>query len=337
MQLLKSKKSLTIIIVILLISNSITYFYIAKKKDAEWQGKEQEQSLISYKIRRSSDYKYVRPILLVDEESESQNLNGLKQNISDIINNYQKIGVLNSASFYIKEFNGNSWTGVNVEEKFLPGSLMKVPEMIAFLKMNEQKPGTLDRVITYKHADELGRHTNFNSRTIQPGKSYTIRELLNYMIRYSDNQATDLLNRQVDVNIFGKVFTDLGLKTPDWKASSYPITAKEYSVFMRALYNGAYLNIENSEIGAKLLSECDFKLGLLSGLPKGMKVAHKFGESGDSRGQQLSEAAIVYLDGNPYVIVVMTSGKDHKLLPGVIKEISSATFQYMNSNPISVD
>jgi beta-lactamase class A len=235
---------------------------------------------------------------------------------------------------YLKEFNNNGWTGINVDEKFLPGSLMKVPELIAYLKMNELRPGTLDRIISYDHADNLDRHTNFNSKAIQVGKKYTVRELLKYMIKYSDNQATNLLNENIDIKIFGKVFSDLGLATPDWKSPCFPISAKEYSVFMRALYNGSYLNKENSEIGAQLLSECDFNMGLVAGLPKGAKVAHKFGEAGDRNGQQLSESAIVYLDNNCYVLTVMTAGKDYKQLPEIIKEISASVYQFMQMNPI---
>lgn len=318
----------------MLASNAFTYYYIAKKKNADTQNDISAVSTGSYKVQRLAGFKYVKPILLVDDKYESENLNGLKQNVTGIIENYKKIGVLNSASFFLKEFNGNGWTGTNVDEKFLPGSLMKVPELIAYLKMNELKPGTLDRVISYDKVSDLDRHTNFNSNSIQVGNKYTVRELLKFMIKYSDNQATNLLNENIDIEIFGKVFTDLGLAIPDWKAGSYPISAREYSIFMRTLYNGSYLNNENSEIGAQLLSECDFKLGLFAGLPKGTKVAHKFGEAGKVNEQQLSESAIVYLDNNCYVLTIMTAGKDYKQLPNIIKEISAAVYQFMQMNPI---
>lgn len=334
MKLLKNKKSLGIIIFSMLASNAFTYHCISKKRNSDTQNETSEASKGSYKVQRLSGFKYVKPILLVDDKYESENLNGLKQNVNGIIENYKKIGVLNSASFFLKEFNQNGWTGTNVNEKFLPGSLMKVPELIAYLKMNELKPGTLDRVISFDKVTDTDRHTNFNSKSIQVGKKYTIRELLTYMIKYSDNQATSLLNENIDIKIFGKVFTDLGLPIPDWKSPSYPISSRDYSLFMRALYNGSYLNKENSEIGAELLSQCDFKRGLIAGLPKYSKVIHKFGESGDTSGQQLSESAIVYLDNNCYVLTVMTAGKDYKQLPLIIKEISASVYQFMQMNPI---
>lgn len=246
-----------------------------------------------------------------------------------MVENYKKIQVVNSASVYVKELNGNSWTAVNGDEKYMPGSLMKVPELIAYLKMNELRPGTLDKVIPFNKVEVIDRTTNFNSKSIQLGHQYTVRELLKYMISYSDNNATALLNNNIDLEVFKKVFTDLNLPAPDWGAKSYPISAKEFTVFMRALYNGTYLNDENSEIATKLLSQCDFKQGMIAGLPAHTKVAHKFGEAGTTTEQQLSESAIVYLDNNPYMITVMTRGNDYKKLPQVIKEISSAVYQQM--------
>ncbi len=316
----------------LIASNLMTYLYIKKTKDAEYENRTAENNKTDYQVKRLSGYSYIKPILFVDEKYASENLNGIKQNVATIIENYKKIGVLSSASFYLKEFNSNGWTGLNENEKFMPGSLMKVPELIAFLKMNELKPGTLDKVIAYDHVNQIGRQTTFNSKSIQPGNKYTIRELLEYMIKYSDNQATALLNQNVDKEIFGKVFTDLGLELPDWQSSNYPISVREFSVFMRGLYSGSYLNHNSSEIAAKLLSTSQFKLGIKAGLPANQTLAHKFGEAGKADEKQLSESAIIYLEGNPYVITVMVGGKDHSQLPVVIKDISGSVYQYMKTN-----
>jgi beta-lactamase class A len=332
MKIFNNKKSFGILLFSMVATNSLTYYYTTKKET--WAADVSESSSetskeCDYDIKRKSGFSYIKPILYVDTKCESDHLSSVKQSVNDMIENYKKIEVINSASVYIKELNGSGWTAVNGDEEFMPGSLMKVPELIAYLKMNEIKPGILDKVITFNKAEAINRSTNFNSKSIQLGHSYTIRELLKYMINYSDNNATALLNKNIDMEVFKKVFTDLNLPAPDWSAKTYPITAKEFTVFMRALYNGTYLNDENSEIATKLLSQCDFKQGMIAGLPANTKVAHKFGESGTQSEQQLSESAIVYLDNNPYTITIMTKGKDYKKLPQVIKEISSTVYQQM--------
>ena len=324
-------------------TNTITYYY-TNKKNSPISDNNTDQAIHSinssnctYKVQRLNGYDYIKPILFVDTQCESEKLSPVKQSVISLINNYKNIGVINSASFYLKEYQANDWTGINTDEKFMPGSLMKVPELIAYLKMNELKPGTLDKVISFDKTMITDRKVNFSSKSIQLGHQYTVRELLKYMIMYSDNNATDLLNRNIDLTVFKKVFTDLNMDAPNWSAKSYPITAKQFSVFMRTLYNGTYLNDENSEIATQLLSKCDFKEGMIAGLPIHTKVAHKFGESGTPEEQQLSESAIIYLDNNPYVITIMTRGKDYKQLPLVIKEISNVVYQFMLQNSVAAN
>jgi beta-lactamase class A len=97
-------------------------------------------------------------------------------------------------------------------------------------------------------------------------------------------------------------------------------------------FNAAYLNDINSEFATLLLQKCNFKEGIVSRLPNTVKVAHKYGESGNQIEQELNETAIVYLDNNPYVITVMTKGRDYKLLPQVMSEISRIVYQNMVNN-----
>lgn len=154
------------------------------------------------------------------------------------------------------------------------------------------------------------------------------------MIIHSDNDATSLLFANMDLDVFKKIFTDFGLAEPNLQSSNYPITAREFSYFMRGLYNASYLNDKNSEFATELLGKCNFKNGMVSSIPSSTKIAHKFGESGDAKEQQLSESAIIYLNDNPYLITVMTKGKDYKQLPQIIKEISASVYQSMEMNPI---
>lgn len=336
MKLLAHKKSLGILAFSMITTNAFTYYYTNKKNKAETEevSNTNDNEASSYKVKRISGYDFIKPILVVDEKYESSNLSSIKQNATYIIDNYKKIGVLNSASMYIKEFNGNGWTGINTEEKFMPGSLMKVPQLIAFLKMEESNPGLLNKELLFNQNFSADKHPKYLTKSIQLGKKYTIRELLKYMIIHSDNDATSLLFANMDLDVFKKIFTDFGLAEPNLQSSNYPITAREFSYFMRGLYNASYLNDKNSEFATELLGKCNFKNGMVSSIPSSTKIAHKFGESGDAKEQQLSESAIIYLNDNPYLITVMTKGKDYKQLPQIIKEISASVYQSMEMNPI---
>lgn len=240
-------------------------------------------------------------------------------------------GVLSGASVYMKEYRTANWFTINQTAKFSPGSLLKVPELIAFYKMNQINPGTLDKVIDYQQPFSDNKNVNFNSRHIEVGKKYTIRELLRYMIEYSDNDATMVLNSLIDKKVFSKVFTDLGMREPDFAANEYRISAYEYSLFLRELYNGSYLGMADSEACLTLLNKCNFKDGLVSGLPKNCIVAHKFGEGGFDNAPNFSESGIVYCGQTPYLITIMTKGKEMSKLPGVVAEISRKAYEVMSA------
>jgi hypothetical protein len=99
---------------------------------------------------------------------------------------------------------------------------------------------------------------------------------------------------------------------------------------MRVLYNASYLNPEDSEFCTELLTHCDFVNGLVNGLPKDTKVAHKFGEAGDNINAHFSESGIIYIHNSPYLLTVMTKGKDKTKLPAVISDISRKVYEMIN-------
>lgn len=283
-------------------------------------------------VKRLEGYRFIKPLLFVDSNVESSAFSSLNQSISQVISEYKSKGVITSAAVYLKDFEENAWSGINIEEKFKPGSLLKIPELIAFLKMNEKNPGLLDKKYLFNQQLQSDKKPVFTSKSIQLGQSYSVRELLKFMIVHSDNNATFILNSILDIETFKKVFVDLGLDAPDWNASDYPVNVKDVSIFMRALYNASYLSTADSEYAISLLTQSDFKLGVAASLPRGIAFSHKFGEAGDAVEKQLHETAIVYVEERPYLITIMTKGNSFDTLPEVIKQISSMVYREMTAD-----
>ncbi|WP_161499289.1 serine hydrolase [Flavipsychrobacter stenotrophus] len=259
----------------------------------------------------------------------------MKQDITALIDNEKQAGILNAASVYIKEFSTDNWTSINPGESFLPGSLFKLPVLMTILKMSETDPSLMSRKITYQPQGVVDIKQTYVTKSLKPGQSYTVKELLTYMIAYSDNSATQLLNRQINPEVLIRIFSDLGLNPPKPNAAdymAYTITTRDYSIFMAALYNAAYLTIPNSEFATSLMAQCNFKDGLLKGLPADVKVAHKFGEAGTAQIHELHETGIVYFNNSAYLITVMTKGPDLKKLAETISEISKITYARMKQN-----
>jgi beta-lactamase class A len=282
-----------------------------------------------YKLERLEGYEYIRPLVLAEENCESERYGPLKNEISKLLEGYKTNGALHSASVFFKNLKSGEWFCLNSDEQYDPGSLIKVPVLISYLRMEENTPGILNGRLKSAALPAQKRAAIFTSKAIEPGHAYSIRELLNYMILYSDNNATSLLLNHINPQTFASTFTDLGLRPIDSNALVYPITAKEYSVFMEAIYNVAYLTIPHSEYADSILSESNFKEGLAKGIPAGIKMAHKFGEGGSYQEPQLHESGIIYLSKNPYLVTVMTKGQDVKKLPEVLGAVSNIIYSNM--------
>lgn len=100
---------------------------------------------------------------------------------------------------------------------------------------------------------------------------------------------------------------------------------------MRVLFNATYLNDANSEKALVLLSKATFDKGLTAGVPSTIVVSHKFGEhvngaDGVINSVELHDCGIVYYPKNPYLLCVMTRGKNINDLQNTIKEISNTVY-----------
>lgn len=283
----------------------------------------------SFKIERLNGYKLIRPLLFVNNDCEADDLSGLKENVLSEIDNAVQKGKINTASVYIRDLNSAKWTEVNGDEIYVPGSLIKLVTLIAILKKTEADPSLLNKKFKVSINQNVPIQT-FNSKSVEDGKVYSLKELLLYMIAYSDNNATTALHSAITPQDIAFTFSSLGLKPPPPGKLDYAISAMDYSKFFRVLYNTGYLTNDNSEFAMSLLTQCDFKDGLVKKLPDNILVAHKFGESFNNNIRMLGEAGVVYIKNKPYLAIIFTKGTDVEKQASVIADVSKVIFDGMN-------
>ena len=277
---------------------------------------------------RLSGYKYIRPLLSVEGECEADRYQPIKSAVADQIQSLRASDIITTASVYVKDFEHGDWFALNDQEKYLPGSMMKLPTLMTYMRMYEVSPGILDKSLLLDKP-YTAKTTTFKSKTLEPGHTYTVRDLLHAMIAYSDNNASTLLGNNMDLQAFQKTFTDLGLPPVNLTTAVNYFSAREFSVFLKVLYNASYLNIANSEYATGLLTESDFRQGIAAGLPPDIRIAHKFGEAGDKTSLYLSETAIVYASNTPYEITVMCKGSDFIRMTQALSSISHIVYDRM--------
>ena len=281
---------------------------------------------------RLKEYTLIEPLLLTDIFTESASLISLKTKIEQYISLKKSKQEVDDVSVYFRKLNNGSWFNINPNTTYNPASMSKLIELITYLKEAEENPEILDKKIFFpRHFTQVSAQ-NIKDFQLKEKVSYTVRDLLTYMIKYSDNDATILLNLNINMRIYNQLFLDLKIPAPPTNGE-YFITSADFSKFFRILYNATYLQPKYSEFGLRLLTTSTFKEGLQKGVDSSIVMAHKFGERILGNKIQFHEFGIVYIKDNPYLIGVMTTGASLKQLIEVVAEISRITYlEYKTNN-----
>jgi len=270
-----------------------------------------------------SDGRLVYPILFNDLAEEETAYSSLKSSITSVLNEYKSRGALDDAAVYFFDFSSLEWFGINTEQLFTPGSLMKIATSMTVMKLAEQNPNLIDQRVKLTMADKLQFEQTLSDETLQIGESYGVKELLGRMLRHSDNHATSLLNKTCGIDALRKTYNDLGIPIP--QDANYQITIHQYVRFFKALFYATYISQENSEFLMNELAHSGFKNGLEKGKNQqsNLVIAHKFGERDSNGTSELHDVGIVYKNGGAYLVGIMAKGKSRVDLEQFIGQIST--------------
>ncbi len=284
----------------------------------------------AYDIQRVSGFSHVRPLLSTGSACESPRLSDLRSSIGSLVNELKATRQVHSVSVYVRDLVQDDWMSYNGAETYAPGSLLKVPLLMMFLAMADADPTLLKETWTCEKVDaQVPQHTAYPAEQARLNTSYSVEQVLELAIVHSDNRATMMLFRHASLERYTQLFVDLGLPRPDRDAANYLMTTKDYSVFLKALYTSATLSPMGSERALGYMTRSTFRSGLVAGLPPDVEVAHKFGEAGNVTEKELHESGLVYADGHPYLITVMTRGEHVEPLAEAIASISRLVYGRM--------
>lgn len=260
----------------------------------------------------------------------------MEKYLEDFIESKKYANETSHVSVYYRNLNNGNWFGINEKELFSPASLMKAPLLLVYLKNIEKDPSLRDKKILYTQdpVEATYKQNIEPEKTLVDGQEYTIKELMEYMIRYSDNKASVLLERNVSLEEYKKAFTDNEILFPEIIDGKFDNNLKviDYARFFRVLFNASYVNKELSNYALWLLTQIDFTKWLVAGVDAGISIAHKFGERGiiwwnGIEEKQLHDCGIVYYPDHPYILCIMTRGYDLEKLEEVVSSISKKIYE----------
>ena len=287
----------------------------------------------SSEIRNTNvDYGLTNPLLECAELPESISIGqrvDLQVQVEERIALAKKVGFLTNGAVYFRDLNNGPWFGVNEDFKFYPASLLKVPLAVSFYFRAEEEPGILTAQVEYNGGDENVEASQAfgSSARLLKGKIYNATELITFMLQESSNEAALLLVQIMGADRILTVYQDFGISSPTL-GEDYQIDVHTYASFFRILFNATYIDRVASEQLLGIMTKSAFKEGIVAGVPADVRVAHKFGtrEVNSLGVNQLHDCGIVYAPNNPYVLCVMTQGKDFTKLADFIREVSSLVY-----------
>ena len=286
------------------------------------------------------NYQYIFPLLSYDFSQVSAYLEDkdLHAQLQAYVDSQYKSQNAAGVSVYVRNFFDNSWAGLNQDDQYHPGSLLKVLIMMAYYREAEMDPTVLQKSLVFdKVTNQEVAALQYSLPTkLSVGQSNTISQLMQYMIADSDNGAENLLIKNVDRTVLNSAYSDLSIPNPDTVAGDYTISARQYTAFLRILYNATYLTEPYSEQALSIMAQSTFKDGISAGIPSNVVVAQKYGERVSGNGDnidsiELHDCGVVYAPNRPYAICIMTKGKDLAKLTSIIKDISGIVYNYDSS------
>lgn len=283
-----------------------------------------------------ADHAFINQTL--DCGSIDENISKIKNidlRIRNIIDDEKAKNTITRASVFYRDLNTRRWFGINDTEDFYAASLLKLPLSIIYFKLAEVEPNILDQnFLLPKENRNTGEFFTSDKNLLVPGTAYPIKKLIEGMLINSDNNPVPLLNEHIDPTLQSTILHDLGIEASRVNSSTPEryVNVRIYSNILRFLYNASFLNLEYSNTLLEYLSRSTFDQGIVAALPPATKVAHKFGEAtrnaadGTVIARVLHDCGIVYQPENPYIICIMTEGKDYVPMSHVIQRIAGATY-----------
>lgn len=311
-------------------SLALLIIFIASASLPVWAHDEPPRS----KERRAPRRGLIHP-LLDTEEYEFSEVRPFKHKLERLRSRLKAEKKVNVMAVYFRDLDNGLAFGIDQQLPFQPASLLKLPVMMTLLKKHESDPALLAHSLPLTPGTAGDLVPTFPpSQKLTPGKAYTIDELLKAMISRSDNDALSTLLAAISEADYVRVYGELGLRVPEVRDVDDPVTVREYATFFRILYNASYLTKDHSQRALEYLADSEFDIGLEAGVPPGVTVAHKFGESGreKSKERQLHDCGIVYHPQKPYLLCLMTRGADMKVMAGAIAEASALVYSEVDAS-----
>ncbi|HNP89043.1 MAG TPA: class A beta-lactamase-related serine hydrolase [Candidatus Woesebacteria bacterium] len=219
---------------------------------------------------------------------------------------------------FVQDLASGKSYGYNEDQVFDSASLNKLPLLLALYR--EAEAGNLD--LETKYSLRVGdKRPGAGSLQYKPvGYSLTYRQMAELMGKQSDNTAFNVVSRILGEEKVQRLIDDLGLKKTsfvDWET-----TPADIGLFFYKLYTQNLLIRDDRDELLSFLTETIWEDRIPTGIPNGIRVAHKVG----SEIGVVSDAGIVFAK-KPFILAILSRGVLEKEAKEVLPKIAELVYK----------
>ncbi len=258
-------------------------------------------------------------------------MNTLHSNIQYLLNQYPNL----IAGIFVWDYQTKNYLSINGDMQIPAASIIKIPILLQMFKRIER--GNLSLYEKFKMTSYYRTGGSGYLQYRPENAEFEMNELANYMIRTSDNTATNMILSAVggahEMNMalrnwgFAKTYIKTWL--PDLYGTNVT-TPKDMATILYNSDNPDFLSLENRSKIVEIMSKVKNTSLLKQGIPDNAQLIHKTGDIGE----MLGDAGIVTMpDGRRYIITVMVKRKwnDYSART-LINQISSTVYNSFATN-----
>lgn len=200
------------------------------------------------------------------------------------------------------------------QEKVLPAaSIMKVPILLAVFRKLEI--GDLKLEDTYTLKDKDKQSGSGPIEFMEAGAELTVKQLMEYMTKNSDNTATLVLARMAGKGETEKEIERLGMKNTNFEENT--TTAADLVTMWKKIYEEGNMQMQ------ELLKDSIYEDRIPLGLPDGVGFIHKVGTDAG-----VWEDAGIVVANKPFVLVIMNEKVDMDEAKKLVPELTKLIWDY---------
>ena len=245
---------------------------------------------------------------------------------------------------YVVDLANDYRFGVYDEDVFQAASLIKLPLMAAMFSEAEKGNLSLNAKYSLKNSDKVVGAGSLYSKP--EGYEISYRDLVRLMGKQSDNTAFKIVRNILGDAKIDEVMKQIGMEKTSLEQNE--TTPKDIGVFFENLWKahletsersnggqGEIISKESADEILDYLTDTSFENWLAAGIPKEVRIAHKYGRET----HVVNDAGIVYTSdpedlqpgGHPYIVVIMTKGVVEREADEVFPILSKLIYDQMVS------